>query len=172
MPLKNQFKIEEEQDESFDEKEIKTEKEIEQVELDEELEVPNIPLKVLSPEEDVMLSNRERSSSIDRAIFQESTTSEGKRLTSVKTLTPLDDDAEIVIQTGTTGWGFAMIGDNQEYGQFTWTSAGVVTLIANSANTVNTDTDAKFCIYDAGSGIAIKNRLGSTLILRYELNYR
>lgn len=93
------------------------------------------------------------------------------RLQEIKASTPLGDDKEILIQTGTAGWGFAMIGDNQEYGQFVWTSAGVVTLVNNSANTVAADTDAKFCIYDAGSGIAIKNRLGSTLTLRYELNY-
>ncbi len=83
----------------------------------------------------------------------------------------IGDDKEILIETATAGWGFAQIGDNQEYAQFSWTSAGVVTLINNSTNAVATDTDAKFCIYDAGSGIAIKNRLGSELTLRYELNY-
>lgn len=83
----------------------------------------------------------------------------------------LADDAEKTIATSTAGFGFAQIGDNQEYALFTWTTAGVVTLISNSANVVNTDTDAKFCIYDAGSGIAIKNRLGSSLTLRFVLNY-
>jgi hypothetical protein len=81
------------------------------------------------------------------------------------------DDAEIVIATGVSGWGFAQIGDNQEWGQFSFTADGTVTLVANSANTVNTDTDAKFCIYDAGSGIAIKNRLGSSLTVRFEIHY-
>lgn len=82
------------------------------------------------------------------------------------------DDGEIVLATGVAGWGFVMIGDMQEYAHFTFTSAGVVTLGSDaSANTVNTDTDAKFCIYDAGSGIAIKNRLGSNLIMAIDIHY-
>ena len=81
------------------------------------------------------------------------------------------DDGEIVLATGVAGWGEAMAGDNEEWAQFRFTSAGVVTLIANSANVVNTDTDAKFCIYDAGSGIAIKNRLGATKTVAVNVEY-
>ena len=81
------------------------------------------------------------------------------------------DDAEIVIATGTVGFGFAQIGDNQEYAQFSWKADGTVTLINNSANAVAANTDDKFCIYDAGSGIAIKNRLGSALDVRFQLHY-
>ena len=81
------------------------------------------------------------------------------------------DDAEITIATGVAGWGFAQIGDNEEYAHFTFTTAGVVTLLIWSSNTVNTDTDTKFCIYDAGSGIAIKNRLGSSKTVRYAVHY-
>ena len=83
----------------------------------------------------------------------------------------LPDGAEEVLPIATAGFGFAQAGDNQEYALFAWKADGGVTLISNSANAVNTDTASKFCIYDAGSGIAIKNRLGSTLTIRYDLNY-
>lgn len=84
----------------------------------------------------------------------------------------LADDAEITLATGVSGWGEAMIGDNQEWARFRFTAAGVVTLLETSSiDVVNTDTDAKFCIYDAGSGIAIKNRLGSTLNCAIEVRY-
>ena len=63
---------------------------------------------------------------------------------------------------GSGGFGFAQMGDGEEWALFSFTSAGVVTLIANSANVVNTDTDANFCIIDNGSVVGFKNRLGST----------
>ena len=82
------------------------------------------------------------------------------------------DDGEITLATGVAGWGFAMVGDMQEYAHFVFTSAGAVTLLTDaSGNAVNTDTDAKFCIYDAGTGIAIKNRLGSALTVMVDIKY-
>lgn len=81
------------------------------------------------------------------------------------------DDAEIVIATGVAGWGFCQIGDNQEYSHFTFKADGTVTLFNNTANVANTDTDTNLCIYDAGAGIAIKNRLGSSLTVRFTINY-
>jgi len=85
--------------------------------------------------------------------------------------TSLDDDAEVEIAPGRAGWGFVQLGDGEEYGFISFKSDGTVTLIQNSANTVNTDTDTKFCIYDKGTGIAIKNRLGSTKRLAYSIKY-
>ena len=81
------------------------------------------------------------------------------------------DDAEITLATGVSGWGFAQAGDNEQWIQFSFTAAGVVTVIANSALAVNTDTDGNLCVYDAGAGIAIKNRLGATKTIRYTVNY-
>jgi len=168
-PLKNQFKLEE----PFTEKKLKEPKK-------DKLDPPIVEEEILtqlpetqSDEQDLLIRRKSISDlTTDQEIFKERFTSFAGKITTIKNSVDLADDAEILILPGSIGWGFAMIGDNQEYGQFTWTSAGVVTLIANSGNTVNTDTDAKFCIYDAGSGIAIKNRLGSTLKIRYELNYR
>ena len=81
------------------------------------------------------------------------------------------DEAEITLATGKTGRGWAMAGDNEEYINFRFTAAGVVTVISNTANAVNTDTDGNLCVYDAGAGIAIKNRLGATKVIRYIVNY-
>jgi hypothetical protein len=81
------------------------------------------------------------------------------------------DEGEIVLTVGVAGWGFAQIGDNEEWIQFGFTSTGIVTVISNSANAVDTDTDGNLCVYDAGSGVAIKNRLGSTKNIGYSVNY-
>ena len=81
------------------------------------------------------------------------------------------DEAEIALDTGKTGWGTAMAGDNEEYIEFRFTAAGVVTVISNTANAINTDTDGNLCVIDAGAGIAIKNRLGATKNIRYIVNY-
>ena len=75
----------------------------------------------------------------------------------------LIDDEEIVLATGVSGWGSAVLGDCEEYLIFKFTAAGAVTLLTDcSTNTANTDSDGDFCAYDAGSGIAIKNRMGGT----------
>jgi polygalacturonase len=83
----------------------------------------------------------------------------------------IPDDGEIVLTAGVAGWGEAMAGDNQEWASFRFSADGTVTLIANSTNAVNTDTDTKFCIYDAGTGIAIRNRLGSALKVAVNVYY-
>ena len=81
------------------------------------------------------------------------------------------DEAEILIATGTAGFGFVQAGDDEEWAQFTWKVDGTVNLVQNSTNVVNTDTDTNLCIYDAGTGIAIKNRLGATKVIRFNINY-
>jgi len=81
------------------------------------------------------------------------------------------DEGSVTLDTGKTGRGWAMAGDNEEYINFRFTAAGVVTIISNSANAINTDTDGFLCVYDAGAGIAIKNRLGATKIIRYVVQY-
>ena len=85
--------------------------------------------------------------------------------------TPVADDAEIALATGVSGVGEVIIGDNQEWAHFRFTSSGIITLIQNTGNVSNTDLDANLCIYDAGSGIAIKNRLGSQLNVTINVTY-
>jgi hypothetical protein len=83
------------------------------------------------------------------------------------------DDGYIDLKSGVAGWGFVMAGDNEEYGFFSFTSAGVVSLLTstNSANFVATDTDAKLCVFDNGTNVRIRNRLGSAKTLRVEVKY-
>ena len=88
-----------------------------------------------------------------------------------KEVSNIADDGEIVLAIGVAGWGQCMVGNNEEWGHFRFTAEGDVTLITNSANVVNTDTDDKFCIYDAGSGVAIKNRLSATKKIALDINY-
>jgi len=77
------------------------------------------------------------------------------------------DDGTITFPTGYMGHGWIMAGDNEEFILFRFTSAGAVTLLTDvSANTANTDSDTDLCVYDGGSGIIIKNRLGASKVLR------
>jgi hypothetical protein len=78
----------------------------------------------------------------------------------------LSDDGNIDLPDAVQGFGFTMAGNNEEFGFFRNTDAGVVTLGTDadlkSTNTVNTDSDAKFCIIDNGTNVRIRNRLGAT----------
>lgn len=92
-------------------------------------------------------------------------------LTVYHTSEAVADDASIVLATGVSGWGTVQAGDNEQFIQFTFTSAGIVTVITNTANAINSDTDNNLCVYDVGSGIAIKNRLGALKTIRAVIYY-
>jgi len=92
-------------------------------------------------------------------------------LTTKKSSETVADDGTITLPTGVVGWGEVQIGDDQEYAYFSVKADGTVLLRINSTNVVNTDTDANLCIYDDGAGAVIKNRLGSSLTVRYTFNY-
>lgn len=84
--------------------------------------------------------------------------------------TTLADDAEGALETGISGFGECMLGDDEAYAHFKFSTAGVVTLIAWD-NAVSSDTDGYLAIYDAGSGVSIKNRTGSEEDLMCKLTY-
>jgi len=79
----------------------------------------------------------------------------------------LDDDETYNLPCGVNGFGFIQIADNEEYAWFFFNKDGEVTLAVNSANVDDADTDGKFCIYDGGDYVVLKNRLGSTRKIRY-----
>lgn len=84
----------------------------------------------------------------------------------------VDDDGFLDLEDGVAGFGIVQAGDNEEYAIFTFTSAGVVTLLTDStANVANTDSDTDLCIFDNGSNVRIKNRLGSAKVLRINIYY-
>ena len=109
--------------------------------------------------------------SMMRVIQKSGFGSTGGGLTKMQASVLVADDDEIIIPAGKVGWGFCQIGDNQEYGQFTFDSSNVVTSDFPSSNFVTTDTDLNLCVYDNGVNVAMKNRLGSALILRYLIYY-
>jgi hypothetical protein len=80
----------------------------------------------------------------------------------------LADDAEVTVSTGRSGFGIVNIGDNQEDAYFTF-STTAVTLRTNSTNVANSDTDTNLCIYYSSGNLNIKNRLGSSLDVRYTI---
>lgn len=83
----------------------------------------------------------------------------------------LADDASFDLPDATAGFGFFLVGDGEEYAQISWDSSGVVDLISNSANVVNTDTDTFFCIFDNGTQVRVRNRLGSAKKVIFKYNY-
>lgn len=82
------------------------------------------------------------------------------------------DDASLTLETARAGFGKVIFGDSAEYSDFYFTAAGTVTLVNNTTNVVNTDTDTKYCIIDAGTGVAIKNRSGGTVAMTCQVTYR
>lgn len=70
------------------------------------------------------------------------------------------DDAEIALPTLANG-GFILVATSPEGGLAHLSAAGAVTILCGSTNFVGTDTDAKLCVYDAGTVANIKQRLGS-----------
>jgi len=47
----------------------------------------------------------------------------------------------------------------------------VVTLITVSGNVVNTDTDAKFCVFDNGTTVRVRNRLAAAKKVMFDYHY-
>jgi hypothetical protein len=92
----------------------------------------------------------------------------GKGLYLPRAKTTLADDAEVTVSTGKAGFGIVNIGDNQEDAYFTF-STTAVTLRTNSANVANSDSDTNLCIYYSSGNLNIKNRLGSSLDVRYTI---
>ena len=83
----------------------------------------------------------------------------------------LADDASFDLPDASAGFGFFMAGDGEEYAQVSWTSAGVVTLINNSANVASTDSDTDFCIFDNGTAVRVRNRLGASKTVTFDYHY-
>lgn len=88
----------------------------------------------------------------------------------------LADEGEYALVTGVAGFGKVYC--NDEYATFTFTTAGVVSLVTagttglTSANVTTTnDNDATLNIYDGGSGVVIENQLGDTYTMLFDVTY-
>jgi hypothetical protein len=97
----------------------------------------------------------------------------GKGSEVVEHVTPVElaDDGSFDLPDASAGIGRVLVGDGEEYADFSWTSGAVVTLIASSSNVVSTDTDTKFCIFDNGTAVRVRNRLGSAKKVIFKINY-
>ncbi len=73
------------------------------------------------------------------------------------------DDGYIDLPDATAGFVFVSFNESVEYGAAVFTDAGAVTLLHNSANCVNTDTDTKYCIFDNGTSVRVRNRSGGAI---------
>ena len=75
----------------------------------------------------------------------------------------LADNETYALPTGRSGMGWITVGDGEEYAWFSFTTAGVVTLITNSANVTTTGaTNDKINVYDAGTNVTIENTFTAT----------
>lgn len=81
------------------------------------------------------------------------------------------DTTAISLPDSTTGWGTVMIGDNQEFARFRWTAAAAVTVDESTPNVATSDLAGNLCLFDNGTSVSIRNRLGSNLRLRYVIHY-
>ena len=97
----------------------------------------------------------------------------GKGSTLVDNVAPvsLADDASFDLPDASAGYGVLIVGDSEEYCEFHWTTAGVVTLVNETANVVATDTDANFCLFDNGTAVRIRNRLGTAKKVTFSIHY-
>ena len=86
----------------------------------------------------------------------------------------LSDDAEFNLPGcgfGTFTAGNAIHPSNSECIHAKWDSNGTVFDLGSSTNTAFTDSDTNFCCYDAGSVARIKNRLGGTRVIIFDINF-
>jgi hypothetical protein len=89
--------------------------------------------------------------------------------------TSMEDDASKVFTTVGGGWGevYAFTSSEiiDEWAEFIFSSDGTVYLKSNSTDVSNIDEDGKLCIFDNGTSITIKNRLGTGRHIKYIIHY-
>ena len=90
-------------------------------------------------------------------------------MTTKEAAVSLDDDATITLAADVGG--FLTVWTEAEYIQVHVNTDGAISGINGSANSATTDSDGDLCAYDGGTGVVIKNRLGSTKTVRYFYKY-
>jgi len=75
----------------------------------------------------------------------------------------LADGGKVSMPVNTNGgWGFAKLGDGDQYAFFEFASNGTVTLLVTSDDVTSIeDNDTTFNIYDTGTAVGFNNELGS-----------
>lgn len=134
------------------------------------LNQPN-PTQYIHSETDPDIDNTQWLSSAHNQTDKVSGIGKGGHVTNHEAPVDLADDGSFDLPDATAGFGFIIAGDGEEYVQFSWTSAAVVTLINNSANVVNTDTDTNLCVFDNGTTVRVRNRLGAAKKIMFDYHY-
>lgn len=83
------------------------------------------------------------------------------------------DDGTIDLPSGAFGFGEAYAFNNGAYAErarFYFSSDGTVAFIDSSTNTATSDTDGNLCVFDNGTSVRIKNRLGGTRTLKISIH--
>lgn len=103
------------------------------------------------------------------------TISSGGRVTYHESPVSLADDASFDLPSPTGGFCELYVYDtttgSYEYAHFRWENAGTVTLISNTANVVNTDTDTNLCVFNNSGTVRVRNRLGGTRLAMFDYHY-
>lgn len=95
-------------------------------------------------------------------------------LNSDKQMQAIDDSAKVSITIGaTSGWGFVMAGDKEEYAPFVFAASGDVVLLADASVNVSAVNDAANKLWIAGNGtvMEIGNNLGTAKNVAWELHF-
>lgn len=118
------------------------------------------------------LSNNDVTNNPDTLVINNITTGADLNINGLLTIEDsisVIDDGTINLPAGVSGWLYCWEGI--EYLHAKIDIDATVTIIAGSANTVNTDTDGNLCVFDGGTNAVIKNRLGETKTIRYFFKY-
>jgi hypothetical protein len=83
----------------------------------------------------------------------------------------LADGESADLPESTTGNGFAQLLNNEAWAQVSWSQDGTPTLMAKSDNVASADEADKLCFFAHENGVRIKNNLGATKELTYQINY-
>jgi hypothetical protein len=82
----------------------------------------------------------------------------------------LANNESIEVAKDKNGFVFCMIGDNEGYAYFRFSNIGAINIIINTSYIMNSNIVGNLCIYNIGNSIIIKNRLGDTKTLIYEVH--
>jgi len=93
-------------------------------------------------------------------------------VTSLVNSSSLADDAEEALPTDVGGHLIIWVEGDDEFADCLIQDDGTVIILSSNGSVVNTDSDTNLCIYDAGTGASIKNRLGATKTIVYEFLYK
>lgn len=98
--------------------------------------------------------------------------SAGSQYTEHEAPVSLADDASFDLPDSSAGFCTILVGDSEEYAFFRWDTTAAVNVIDSSGSNISTsDDDGKFCIFDNGTAVRVRNRLGAAKKVIFDCNY-